>query len=245
MAYSVPLSSLMAHTWGLSGARPDGFLQLLPPMISAAASLTRAGSGGGDAVESVFTTIAAWLDYQICDGNGLTPDGRDFICERPGIVRAAIADIPPYHPEFGPDHVATALHHIVEDPTTAYWHTSTGVGSAGRSDHRPRITGSPGRHGIDVGQTQWPPGNVGAQHCGEVKPGPSSFGQDGARSIGHPDARLILAEITVRQDVSRAVGHRDGRHVDALEKGCRGVVWLPGVDVAGRVGDAMISAGYR
>jgi hypothetical protein len=40
---------------------------------------------------------------------------------------------------------------------------------------------------------------------------------------------LILAEITVRQDVSRAVGHRDGRHVDALEKGCRGVVWLPGV----------------
>ena len=69
--------------------------------------------------------MATGFDQRRCHG-GLA-DGRDFIGERPGIVRAAIADIPPSHPEFGPDHVATALHRIVEDSTTAYWAAQTGL----------------------------------------------------------------------------------------------------------------------
>lgn len=86
-----------------------------------AAWLTRAAETADPATKSVLATIASWVDYQICADCGLTPDGLDDLIERPGLRRAAVADLPAHHSEFAPEDAARALHHIVDDPTTAYW----------------------------------------------------------------------------------------------------------------------------
>lgn len=82
--------------------------------------LTRAAETANPETKSVVDTITSWVDYQICDDCGLTPDGHDRNIERPGLTRAAIADVPAYHSEYGPDDAARALHLIVDDPTIAH-----------------------------------------------------------------------------------------------------------------------------
>lgn len=94
---------------------------------ASAAWLTHAAHTAEDDTKQALATIASWIDYSICHANRLTPDGRDDMPERPGLIRAAIAEIPPYHTEYTAAEVALALHHLVEDPTTAYWAVRTGL----------------------------------------------------------------------------------------------------------------------
>lgn len=94
---------------------------------ASAAWLTHAAHTAAGDTKQALTTIASWIDYSICDANRLTPDGRDDTSERPGLIRAAIAEIPPHHTEYTAADAALALHHLVEDPTTAYWTARTGL----------------------------------------------------------------------------------------------------------------------
>lgn len=90
--------------------------------------LTRASLHAQDpTTRQAFDTIASWVDYRICEAARLTPDGCDDTPQRPGLTRAAIAEIPARHGEYGPREVSTVLHHIVGDPTTAYWAVRTGL----------------------------------------------------------------------------------------------------------------------